>query len=196
MRKVSMLILIVFALCSTANAQYSSKKRTGFKVGLNYSALRIKGVTSSSYSDFKIGAVVGLFREIPLSERVLFQPELYYSRLGGKSNDITTNLSYFSIPALFKFHGKKLGFYVGPQASLLLSAKQIDAADTKSDIKSTLKSVDLSGITGFDYSFGKEGAYVVGLRYQYALNNIVKNPNPAGTGLLNYSVQASFGFRF
>ena len=53
----------------------------------------------------------------------------------------------------------------------------------------------MSAITGFEYAFGKNNSYNVGLRYLFALNNIKKDALP-GEKVSNYGLQLSVGFLF
>ena len=86
MRKVSLLSVLIMICSLAVIAQEKSKgrNRTGFKAGANYFAQRIEVDGEYSYSDFRPGFTVALFREIWLGERFVFQPELAYNRMGGE----------------------------------------------------------------------------------------------------------------
>lgn len=194
MRKIAALASLFTLMSFSVIAQEAGKSRIGFKAGVNYSAVRFRVAGESSYSDYKTGLSLGFFREVNLSKGVAFQTEFMYNSLGGKQGGTTTRFGYLSLPLLFKFHGKHFGFMAGPQPSLLLSAKQEVEFVGTSDVKSSYKSIDLSGVTGVEYTFGKKGSYVAGLRYTFALNNIAKNV--PGSGAYNYAWQGHIGFRF
>lgn len=192
MRKITVLVLLLIILASGIQAQ--EKSHTGLRAGANYSTQRISIAKESSYSDYILGLNLSVYREIPLSSLFTFQPEFAYNGLGGKKEGITTRLHYISIPLLFKIHNKHFGFLAGVQPSLLVGAKEKDRYDASTNIKESLKSVDISGVTGFEYAFGKNQLYNVGLRYLFAMNNILKDAQP-GSKVRNYGIQLSVGFR-
>ena len=63
------------------------------------------------------------------------------------------------------------GIFAGPQFSFLLNAKDTWLVTT--DIKSSMKGTDFSGIIGVDYTC-KRG-FNLGVRYQLGLSNIAIN---------------------
>lgn len=193
MRKFTVLVLLMVIMISVGQAQ--TKSRTGFEAGANYSTQRITANKVSNYSDYVAGLHLALYRQIPLSDLFYFQPALAFNSFGGKVDRVTTRLNYISFPLLFKIHGKHFGLVAGPQPSLLVGAKSTDGYNGTVNIKSQLKSVDLSGVTGLEYSFGKNNSYNAGLRYLFALNNIQKDALP-GEKTRNYSIQLSIGFLF
>ncbi len=188
MRKFTVLVLLLAIMASVGQAQ--TKSRTGFRAGANYSTQRITANKESNYSDYIVGLNIALYRQIPLNPMFDFQPEFAFNSLGGKVDGTTTRLGYISFPLLVKIHSKHFGFLAGPQPSLLVSAKSIDRYSSSSNIKSQLKSVDLSAVTGFEYAFGKNNSYNVSLRYLFALNNIKKDALP-GEKVSNYGLQLS-----
>lgn len=194
MRKLPVLALLLSLISTSLFAQEAGKNRTGARIGVNYSNNRIRQNGESQYADAKTGLSIGLFREIALDDRFTFQPELYFNALGSKSGGSTTRFGYLSIPTLFKVHGKHFGFLAGPQVSLLLTAKEEVQYVGTTNVKDDYKSVDISGITGIEYTFGKKNNFVAGVRYQFAMNNIYKAVS--GVGVFNYAWQGSLGFRF
>lgn len=193
MRKFTVLVLLLAIMASVGQAQ--TKSRTGFRAGANYTTQRITANKESNYSDYVVGLNIALYRQIPLNSLFDFQPEFAFNSYGGKVDRTTTRLGYISFPMLVKIHGKHFGFLAGPQPSLLVSAKSTDGYNGSVNIKSQLKSIDLSGVTGFEYAFGKNNSYNVGLRYLFALNNISKDALP-GEKIGNYGFQVSVGFLF
>jgi len=158
-------------------------------------AQRIEEDREYNHSDFVTGFTIGIFREIPLNTKIDFQLEICYNRMGGEANDSKTTLDYISLPALIKVHGNRLGWYVGPQLSLLLGGKTTSTAGGEEDLKDSYKSVDWGAITGFEYWFGKEKRFVVSARYQFSLNDVLKDGEP-GESIRNTGAQLTAGFRF
>jgi Outer membrane protein beta-barrel domain len=193
MRKVFIVVLFFIAAIQPSTAQ--DKKRTGFRIGFNYSSLRAEVLREKSVSDFKPGLSLAIFQDIPLNKTISFQPALAFNRFGGESDDIRTKLDYVSIPTLFKFHGKHLGFVVGPQVSLLVKAKQKEQYQNEIDLKNELSSVDVSAVAGLEYSLGKKDQFVIAARYLYGVNNIAKEA-VSGSSLRNQAAQLTVGFQF
>ncbi len=196
MRKVSILWALLVISSLSVFAQSKGKSRTGVIAGVNISRQYVSVAGEQTFSDFKPGLIIGLQREIPLSDRFLFQPGLQFNRMGGKNSAGTTKLSYLAIPTLFKLNiSKKLGLVAGPQTSLLLAAKGTDNFNGETDLKDDTKSVDLAALAGIDYSYGKNQRGIFGVRYQAALNNIQKQ-TAVGGFTRNSGVHVFFGYRF
>lgn len=196
MRKVSILWALLVLSSLSVLAQSKGKSRTGVIAGVNISRQYISVAGEKEFTDFKPGLIIGLQREIPLSDRFTFQPGLQFNRMGGKNSEGTTKLSYLAIPTLFKLNAsKKLGFVAGPQTSLLLAAKGTDNFNGETDLKDAMKSVDFSVLAGIDYTYGKKQNGIFGVRYQAALNNVQKQ-SAVGGFVRNSGVHVYFGFRF
>ena len=197
MRKVS-LLSVLFMICSLAViAQEKSKgrNRTGFKAGANYFAQRIEEDGEYSYSDYRPGFTIGLFREIWLGERFIFQPELSYNRMGGEKSGVVTKLDYLSIPLLLKMQFNHVGISAGPQFSLLLGGKSKSEFGIEEDVEDSYSSADFGGILGIEYSIGSKKNYVIGARYQFSMNDVQKDAEP-GQSIRNTGFQLTAGFRF
>ena len=194
MRKVC--LLFVLSLFCSLSLFAQGKPRTGLKAGVNYMAQRIEEDGDFSYSDFISGFTIGIFREIPLSKIFDFQTELSYNRMGGEKNGSKTTLDYLSLPVMLKLHGKRFGWYFGPQASLLLKGKQEkEFVIGDEDLKNTYRSIDWGGITGFEYSLGPNNRFVISARYQFSLNDVLKDGD-VGESIRNTGAQVTAGFRF
>ena len=197
MRKVSILS-VLFMICSLAviaQEKSKGKNRTGFKAGANYFAQRIEEDGEYSYSDFRPGFTIGIFKEIWLGERWVFQPELAYNRMGGEKNETVVKLDYLSLPLLLKLQFSRIGIYGGPQFSLLLSGKSKSEFGMEEDVEDSYSSADLGGILGVEYSLGAKKNYVISARYQFSMNDVQKDAE-AGESIRNTGVQLTFGFRF
>ena len=193
MRKI--FIIMILLLLSGSFIQAQEKSRVGFKAGVGFYRQNYKLDGDQKYLDFKPGIIVGVFKEIPLSEYINFQPELMFISMGSKDGGNKNKANYVALPMLFNFHGKKIGFVVGPQASLLLNAKMVDEFDGSKDVKDQYKSVDLGAIAGVELSFAKNNRGMAGVRYQAAINNVWKD-SPAKSFIKNTGAQAYIGFRF
>lgn len=146
------------------------------------------GNKGSNENDF--GFLAGFFYYKPIGERYFFQPELNYAAKGGSSiNNQFSNstytgslesrqdLRYLSLPLLFGVHsaGKELfNFYLGPEISYLLSAKQTVITDTSTYTSkiSSIRKIDLSIDFGSEYRIYR--GFGADFRYSLGLFNILK----------------------
>jgi hypothetical protein len=159
---------ILFALTFVVSSfTYSQHASFGLKGGANFSNIWVPDNKSSNY---KAGLHAGGFAHIHLSRKWALQPELLYSTQGGKQTisniESKTNLNYINIPVLVQImfnNGFRL--QAGPQLGFLVNAKS-KYGNTKSDIKNTYKSTDISFPLGLSYltksGLGFDGRWVPG----------------------------------
>jgi opacity protein-like surface antigen len=211
-------ILLSAILLATgfANAQ---EIKFGAKLGLNISNF------SGDLTDAKslIGAQLGGFAEIKITDKFAVQPELLFSMQGSKTSYSETDvnysysensknkLNYLNIPVLAKFNvSEKFALLAGPQFGLLMSAKQdFDITETISgvtdnysesvDAKNFYKSVAMSFNLGAAYSFTDN--IFVDVRYNLGLSNISKDftdefGDSYSADIKNNVIQFSVGYKF
>lgn len=160
MIKVVLLTVIAVLGLTSVNAQ---EIKFGIKGGLNLS--QIKGVSSSG-SDRITDYNFGFLAEIPISEKISFQPELLYSGQGS-----STKLNYVNIPLMGKYYvAKGFSLEAGPQVGYLLSAK-----NNGTNVKSSFHKFDFGVNFGLGYKF-KNGLHF-GARYNLGLSDINKTIN-------------------
>lgn len=195
MRKFSLLTVLTVFVSLTIMAQDKPKNRTGFRIGATYYTQRIETDAHYKRGDYVTGLAVGIFREIAMNKNLTFQPELFYNRMGGEADGVTTKLNYISLPLLLKVHSKRFGAYVGPQLSLLISGHDKKEFDVEEDIKDKYKSADIGGIGGIEYNLGPNNRFVISARYQFSINDVLKDGG-AGESIRNTGIQLTAGFRF
>jgi hypothetical protein len=129
-------ILFSMVAIATFGITQAQEIKFGAKVGLNASTL------TGDIEDAKmlIGAHLGGFVEIKLTDKFSFQPELLYSMQGAKTEYTETfssfgeteketyeekiRLGYLNLPLMFKFYATdKFSIEAGPQIGFLMSAK-------------------------------------------------------------------------
>jgi hypothetical protein len=204
-KKTVILLLTVFSLALTTQAQV----QMGVKGGLNFSEMMTSGSPTTlvngnpqslRYYPFTTFHG-GVFFSIPLAKKWIFQPEVVYSMQGATSKPETNylvsatedyRLGYLNVPLLIKYK-LPVGFFAetGPQVGLLLSAKinetQVgDASDIHYNVKSQLKSTDLSWVLGVGYCSPFNVGFDV--RYNLGLNDINQ---ATATGLANAPIPNS-----
>ncbi|CAA9284284.1 MAG: hypothetical protein AVDCRST_MAG56-3982 [uncultured Cytophagales bacterium] len=208
MKKVYLLAACMAALASQVQAQ---GLKGGLKGGVN---LAVITNTFNLGAGFKPGVHFGGFLEAKMSEKVSFQPELLYSAQGCTTSDMRgeptgkVNLSYVSLPLLFNLYvGSGFHFTLGPQASVLVSAKSHEdgagslGGSREVDIKDEFKKGELSVAGGLGYKF--KGGIHLSARYITGVTDINNNELiermrvQAGAGKMhNRLFQFSAGFSF
>ena len=184
MKKVLFILAIAIAATGSVNAQ---DVKIGAKVGLNLASITGDGDVYGEDSDTKIGFNQGLFAEISLSDKFIFQPELLFSTQGnvykqGSFDDlikITIELDYLNIPLLIKYAvSDKFALEFGPQLGFLLSANtdvegilfDNETISVRQDVKDSFKSIDLG--LNFGISIDVSEKVMIGARYNLGLSNI------------------------
>lgn len=164
--------------------------RVGFKGGVNFSSL----YTKDSYdSKMLTGFNIGLFSKVPITERVAFQPELYYTTKGA---EITYNntfvdgiarfkLNYIELPLLLAINvTDNFNIHVGPYASYLISGKvknesNVNLFNFEDNVNSDdFNRFDVGIAVGAGIDFGSLG---LGVRYNYGLTTVGKEKSFLGT---------------
>lgn len=166
--------VVLFTLLTCLAIAQDTKSVFGLKTGLNVSILSTSiNSDPSSRTGFHLGAYV----KVPLSEKVFFRPELYYSGQGqkddyGDGSTTTTKLNYLNIPVLFEM-GRKVSFQAGPQLGFLLAAHEkgtIDGDKVNDDLKEFMKGTDFSLVLGM--GFQPQEHFNFGVRLNLGVSDI------------------------
>lgn len=211
MKKIIVLTgAFLFTLTSVYAQSDSKAVQLGAKGGVNFSKL-----TGDDFEDVdaRTSFNVGLVAELPLSERISFQPELFYSgqgfdivqsedRIFDTSEDVEYQLDYIQVPLLLKAYLiKGLSVEVGPQFGFKIheefdSEPNADGGDVEIDEDdSYVKDFDTSLALGTSYKF--DSGFFVSARYTMGLTSIFKDDtlfeNVDGK---NEVLQVGLGFMF
>lgn len=126
-------------------------------------------------------------------KKFALQGELLFSRQG-TDNEGRFTLNYISLPILakMKFFRGKLGFYIGPQVSYLLSANY-DASGFEGDAADFYKKIDVAALLGGEFNLTKEIS--AGARFLFSIPSIGAEydeefPQPNGT-VTNITIEAA-----
>jgi len=204
--------VFIFALSSSYSYSQSDSKavQLGAKGGVNFSK-----ITGDDFEDVdsRTSFNAGLVAEIPLSERISFQPEVFYSGQGfnvvqaedrffNTSEDIEYQLDYIQVPLLLKVYLiKGLSVEAGPQFGFKIheefdSEPNSDGGDFEiNENDSYVKDFDTSLAIGTSYKF--DGGFFVSARYTMGLSSVFKDDtlfeNVDGK---NEVLQLGLGFMF
>jgi hypothetical protein len=178
MKTYALLLINLFAICTTSSAQISG----GVRGGLNFSLIKAKSSGATETSDMMVGFQLGGYLDVVISENVSFRPELVLNRVGGKDSeydpdsqetiDFTLKADYLSFPLLFKFHvGDKFHFLAGPQGGLLVGAKatvKVFGQSVSIDSKDAYNTFEFGVTGGIGYTISK---VQIDARYNLGLTN-------------------------
>ena len=189
MRKIRVLVItgsVIYLLCA-----YPLSAQVGLKAGINFSTLSQKGADLVSFSwGSAAGLTLGAFYTVNINEYLAFQPELYYSKKGGKLEggilgvlgSKSVAIHYLELPLLLKLKFPTQSrinpsLFVGPYLSLKLS----DRGEIK--VLGIELEEELVGIKGSDFGlvFGggidfhvKNAIGIIDIRYDLGLVNIAE----------------------
>lgn len=177
------LVLLLFS-CLTIHAMAQAQVSLGLKAGVNLSKVdgKIEDVSSDNITSFNGGA----FALIKLS-KIGIQPEILFSKQGGKFDDADLDLTYVNVPVMVKLYlAAGVNLQAGPQFGFLTKAKLEDQ-----DVKEFLKGTDMSASfgLGWDAPFG----LIFDARYNLGLTEI---NDFDGDAIKNRVIQISIGYKF
>jgi long-subunit fatty acid transport protein len=202
--------LFLIAAVAVSGLVSAQKVNFGAKAGLN-----LANFTGDDLEDLKTrtSLYAGGYANIPLVEKLSFQPELLFSSQGTKLEDnfagsefkAVIQVNYLNLPLMFQYEIAE-GFKAeaGPQIGFLVSAKQKTTvsytfegeSETESeteDIKENFKSIDFGLNIGLNYEL-KNGLNF-GARYNLGLSNIAEDSgdNKVKNAVISVGVGYTFG---
>lgn len=209
MKKVilSAVAIMLFGFMSAQEKEQSkSDVKFGAKGGINFANL---GGDDAGDASVYVGFNVGMFVEIPVTDKLIIQPELLYSAQGSKSEgplvvdgslyDVkaTLKFNYINVPVMFKYKVvEKFSLEAGPYVGFLTAAKikvEVDGYGSETeDIKDIVKLTDFGLALGMNYEFSD--VIFANARYQGGLTQI--GDSGEGDDIKNSVFQLGLGFRF
>ena len=210
MKKLLFVVILLVAFGSASAQEKTSNGaniKFGAKGGINFANLA--GDDADGAKMF-VGFNAGFFIEIPVADKLVFQPEILYSAQGSKSEgplfvdgsvynvEATFKFNYINIPLLFKYEiADKFSLEAGPYVGFLTSAKlkaKIQGVGSETiDAKDMLKSTDFGIAIGMNYEF--TDVIFANARYQSGLTEI-GDAEGNNNDIKNSIFQIGLGFRF
>jgi len=170
----------------------------GIKGGLNAA----NGIfnTPDNQEDGRIGIHLGVFLEVPVSPKVIFQPELVYSMQGDGFKEqglsFTVSMDYINLPLMFKFDvwQQRLSIDAGLQLGYLTSAK-ISAAGVSLELSDVVGEElnKLDAAIGFGMSYKLTDKLDLVWRANIGIINV---PTNSEENVKNMVFQLGLGYRF
>ena len=212
MKKIILSTALFISGLALVNAQSDSKDvQLGIKGGLNSST-----ISGDDFGDLdsRTSFNAGLVAEIPLTERLSFQPEVLYSGQGfdvreiDQDNIVDTDenieyqLDYIQVPLLLKAYiVKGLSVEAGPQFGFKIHEEfdyqpNSDGGDIEIDSDdSYVKDFDTSIALGAAYKF--DNGFFLSGRYNLGVTDIFEDGTPfEGVDAKNNVWQFGIGFMF
>ncbi|MEC5166549.1 hypothetical protein RCH18_002290 [Flavobacterium sp. PL11] len=176
-------ILLVAAVTLIGFTNVAAQKiKFGVKGGFNFAT--VNGDNTNNF-DVVTSLNFGVLSEIPISDKISFQPELMYSGQGYSFNDNVIALSYLNVPLMGKYYlTKGLTIEAGPQIGILFSAN-----NDKRDVKDSFNTFDFGANFGLSYKL--ENGLNFGARYNVGLidiNNLENSSSKNRNSLFQFSV--------
>jgi len=211
MKKIQVLIItgfLMFLLCV-----YPLSAQVGLKGGINISTLSQKGANLVSVSwKSTTGFTVGAFYTINVNDYLAFQPELYYSKKGGKLEGSILSvlaskslaIDYLELPLLLKLKFPTQGsinpnLFVGPYISLKVSDKgeiKVLGIELEEELIK-VKDSDFGLVFGGEIDFKVSSAMVIlDIRYDLGLVNVAEPILGIENEMKNRSLILMVGFGF
>jgi len=204
MKKIVLLSSLLVFAASSLLAQVTG----GIKAGLNIANITAEYDGENETSEMFTGFQIGGYLNYNLSDKLIFQPEVLYNKVGGKQSEYDPDLQ-MDISAVFKFDylsfplnlryniTDNFSLLAGPQIGLLVGAKtSIDFFGTSItvDTKDQFKSLDLGFNIGATYSIKK---FLLDARYILGLSNIAKfeDTDAQDVSFKNRVISLSVGYR-
>ena len=187
--KKSILTLTLIFLALLANAQMNA----GIKLGFNLSQIKFELDGDTKTSDMAAGVQIGGFVNFTVTETFSIQPEMLFSRFGGKQSEYvedidedvtqTFKVDYLSVPVMLKFNvAPNFNLQVGPEVGILVGANvkgEVFGQSVTVDAKDLFETFNfgLNGGLGFTYEkFGFDA------RYFFGIANVVDDPEGGTQG--------------
>jgi len=172
----------------------------GVKGGWNISNVHGDNKSALTNRDNLNNFMAGIYAQFALNNKFSVQPEFLYSRKGYQA-DVTgpaiylrkTRLDYLQVPVLLVYNFlDNVSVHVGPQASLLINAKNSTQDMSISD--AGFHSLDYGAVGGLEARIGPAR---LGARYDLGLAKIRKaSAMPSGNKLYNQTFQLYLGLGF
>lgn len=207
MRKLSV-IVVGYVVLLFSPSGLPAQQTLGFESGLSLAKISVTGSElGGDEHGYREGISLGVFLEVPVTDFISIQPEVFYVQKGtglsGDGFESTYAWDFVEIPVLLRFNIPKEGgvvpyFLVGPALGLRTTCKvegeghgagiSTDCDESNVEIKSRDFGVVLGG--GLSVRAGP-GSIIFGGRYNYGLTNI----DPGADGTSREVNHRAFSFR-
>ncbi|WP_295674786.1 porin family protein [uncultured Empedobacter sp.] len=220
MKKLFFIAAAMLGVVSLSAQEKTTSAQFGIKSSVNMSSFNGDDVKDN---DYKVGFGAGLYGHFPITEQFAVQPEVNFTRMGGREKtDVTevgnttvknynkTTLDYIQVPVMLQFYpaGSRFNIEAGPQFGYNVYASNKTQVSTyvnnmvynteeKTDIKDNVKDFDFGVNFGLGYNVTDN--INVGARYYMGLTRLTENTNNGtaiGADVKNHSFSVGVGYSF
>ncbi len=220
MKKLFFIAAAMLGVVSLSAQEKTTSSQFGIKSSVNMSSFNGKDIKDN---DYKVGFSAGVYGHFPLTDQFAVQPEVNFTRMGGKYKDEVTEvgnttvknknkttLDYIQVPVMFKYYPAASRFNVeaGPQFGFNMYASKKEQTSTyannmvyttekKVDVKDDVKNFDFGVNFGLGYNVTDN--INVGARYYMGLTKITENTDngtQVGPDVKNHSFSFGVGYSF
>ena len=154
----------------------SSFKRFGFQIGINLSNMDFNAgqppPAIHANSSWQTGFTFGFQLKVPLTKKLLLQPEYSFSQRNGSDQTIKTTytINYFSLPILLNYQlSRRFNVLAGPQFEITTDASSsVDGENNNITHDVEERSIGIEG--GLEFTVIK--SFFLSARYFQGLNHI------------------------
>ena len=220
MKKIFFIAAAMLGVVSLSAQEKTTSSQFGVKSTVNMSSFNGDDVKDN---DYKVGFSAGVYGHFPITDQFAVQPEVNFTRIGGKlKDDVTelgnttikdknkTTLDYIQVPIMFKYYpgASRFNIEAGPQFgyNVYASNKQetsvyangtVNTISGKTDIKDNVKDFDFGVNFGLGYNVTDN--INVGARYYMGLTKVGENTDngtTAANDIKNHSFSLGVGYSF
>ncbi len=220
MKKIFFIAAAMLGVVSLSAQEKTTSSQFGVKSTVNMSSFNGDDVKDN---DYKVGFSAGVYGHFPITDQFAVQPEVNFTRIGGKfKDDVTevgnttikdknkTTLDYIQVPIMFKYYpgASRFNIEAGPQFgyNVYASNKQetsvyangtVNTISGKTDIKDSVKDFDFGVNFGLGYNVTDN--INVGARYYMGLTKVGENTDngtTAANDIKNHSFSLGVGYSF
>lgn len=162
-----------------AYAKALGQVKFGVKGGLNFSTQNFEFGTNGNLSGLSTKGITashfGVFTEIPISEKLLLQPELLYSVEGADINlfplVFEQKFTFVRVPLLASYRVvNKVSLQAGPQLGFLINEKLDIDDDSVEILEDAYKNFEFSFAFGLEYDLSE--SLLLGARYTLGVSDM------------------------
>jgi len=195
MKKIGVFVLCITTGVSAFAQSWSDNFQLGVKGGVNLATVAGDDFDSP---DSRTSFYAGLLAEVPLTDQVSLQPEVFYSGQGFDINDnpdgvdAEYQIDYIQVPVLLKIYLiDGLNIHAGPQFGFKINEQaDFDPTNEGGNFDTdAIKDFDFQITAGAGYKFAE--SFFIEARYSYGLSEMIED-----TDVHNSYVSAGIGFMF
>jgi hypothetical protein len=194
------LTILIFSGKLIAQSGENLYPRFGLQAGVNVSNMNFNAgeppPAVKADPSWKAGFTIGIQLRIPLTDRLLLQPEYAYNQRNGsdRSLSIDYSINYFSLPVLLVYQiSSGIGLLAGPQFEILIDARAKEN-NVNTNITHEMEERGIGFIGGVEFTVYK--TLFLSARFLQGLNHVGLRLGPAEKEFKYQSIILTAGIRF